>query len=135
MPKGPCCYASRGADQQECRKQGGGSRAPHSSSTSLMLQLGCSFKDEQLCNPFLCLEFMNLRISILDQARRTSSRPDAILVTPCPANPNSLPTLHSHQVLRSMRRNDEVRSSTTPARQLRELNIQNRHIHLIEIKL
>eukprot|EP00983_Pelagomonas_calceolata_P121080 1160765-Pelagomonas_calceolata.AAC.8 len=32
-----------------------------------------------------------------------------------------------------MRRN-EVRSSTTPARQLHELNVQNRHIHIIEIK-
>eukprot|EP00983_Pelagomonas_calceolata_P115713 1160226-Pelagomonas_calceolata.AAC.6 len=33
-----------------------------------------------------------------------------------------------------MRRNDEVKSSATPARQLRKLDIQNRHIHLIEIK-
>eukprot|EP00983_Pelagomonas_calceolata_P026778 840499-Pelagomonas_calceolata.AAC.1 len=33
-----------------------------------------------------------------------------------------------------MRRNEEVRSNTTLARQLHELNIQNRHIHLIEIK-
>eukprot|EP00983_Pelagomonas_calceolata_P117790 1160445-Pelagomonas_calceolata.AAC.9 len=57
-----------------------------------------------------------------------------ILVTPCPANPNRPPTPSSHQVLRSMRRNEVVRSSTTPARQLHELNIQNRHIHLIEIK-
>eukprot|EP00983_Pelagomonas_calceolata_P039507 1137213-Pelagomonas_calceolata.AAC.1 len=32
-----------------------------------------------------------------------------------------------------MRRNEIVRSSTTPARQLRELNIQNCCIHLIEI--
>eukprot|EP00983_Pelagomonas_calceolata_P025394 797462-Pelagomonas_calceolata.AAC.1 len=32
-----------------------------------------------------------------------------------------------------MRRN-EVRSSTTPARQLHGLNVQNCHIHLIEIK-
>eukprot|EP00983_Pelagomonas_calceolata_P060918 1146583-Pelagomonas_calceolata.AAC.5 len=34
-------------------------------------------------------------------------------------------------VVRSVK---EVRSSTTPDRQLQELNIQNRHIHLIEIK-
>eukprot|EP00983_Pelagomonas_calceolata_P081080 1155415-Pelagomonas_calceolata.AAC.3 len=54
----------------------------------------------------------------------------------------------SHRVLRSMRRNDfdldldlhgvrrneELRSSTTPARQLHELNTQIRHIHLIEFK-
>eukprot|EP00983_Pelagomonas_calceolata_P033360 1044690-Pelagomonas_calceolata.AAC.1 len=33
-----------------------------------------------------------------------------------------------------MRRNEVVRSSTTPARQLHEFNIQKRHIHLIEIK-
>eukprot|EP00983_Pelagomonas_calceolata_P123313 1160994-Pelagomonas_calceolata.AAC.7 len=72
--------------------------------------------------------------SIPDQARRTSSRPDASLVTPCPANPNRPPTPSSHRVLRSTRRNEVVRSNTTPARQLHELNIQNRHIHLIEIK-
>eukprot|EP00983_Pelagomonas_calceolata_P015008 477638-Pelagomonas_calceolata.AAC.1 len=72
--------------------------------------------------------------SIPDQSRRSSRRPDANLVTPCPANPNRPPTPPSHWVLRSMRRNDEVRSSTTPARQLHELNIQKRHIHLIEFK-
>eukprot|EP00983_Pelagomonas_calceolata_P122634 1160925-Pelagomonas_calceolata.AAC.3 len=33
-----------------------------------------------------------------------------------------------------MRGNEVTRSSTTPARQLHELNIQNRHFHLIEIK-
>eukprot|EP00983_Pelagomonas_calceolata_P000049 1214-Pelagomonas_calceolata.AAC.1 len=71
--------------------------------------------------------------SIPDQASRTSSRPDAILVTPCPANPNTPPPPSSHQVLCSMRCN-ELRSSTTLARQLHELNVQNRHIHLIEIK-
>eukprot|EP00983_Pelagomonas_calceolata_P084766 1156422-Pelagomonas_calceolata.AAC.3 len=71
--------------------------------------------------------------SIPDQARRNSSCPDAVLVTPCPAIPNRPPTPSSHRVLRSMRRNDEVRSSTTPARQLHDLNIQNRHIHSIEI--
>eukprot|EP00983_Pelagomonas_calceolata_P043082 1138766-Pelagomonas_calceolata.AAC.1 len=49
------------------------------------------------------------------QARRTSSHPDAILVTPCPANPNRTSTSPSHWVLRSMRRIEEVRSSATPA--------------------
>eukprot|EP00983_Pelagomonas_calceolata_P067114 1149353-Pelagomonas_calceolata.AAC.3 len=58
--------------------------------------------------------------SISDQDRRSSSRPDAILVTPCPVNPNRPPTPPSHWVLRSMSRNDEVRSSTTPARQFHE---------------
>eukprot|EP00983_Pelagomonas_calceolata_P040927 1137826-Pelagomonas_calceolata.AAC.1 len=72
--------------------------------------------------------------SIHDQASRNSSHPDPILVTPCSTNPNKPPTSPSHRVLRSMRHNEEVRSNTTPARQLRELNIQERHIHLIEIK-
>eukprot|EP00983_Pelagomonas_calceolata_P000232 7934-Pelagomonas_calceolata.AAC.1 len=35
--------------------------------------------------------------SIPDQARRNSSRPDATLVTPCPANPNRPPTPSSHR--------------------------------------
>eukprot|EP00983_Pelagomonas_calceolata_P042881 1138697-Pelagomonas_calceolata.AAC.1 len=34
--------------------------------------------------------------SIPGQARRTSSHPDAILVTPCSANPNRPPTPSSH---------------------------------------
>eukprot|EP00983_Pelagomonas_calceolata_P070999 1151011-Pelagomonas_calceolata.AAC.1 len=73
--------------------------------------------------------------SISDQARCTSRRPDAILVTPCPANPNIPPTSPSHRVLCSMRGyEEEVRSSTSPARQLHKLSIQNRHNHLPEIK-
>eukprot|EP00983_Pelagomonas_calceolata_P122381 1160902-Pelagomonas_calceolata.AAC.10 len=72
--------------------------------------------------------------SIPDHARRTSSHPHAILVTPCPANPNRPPTPSSHRVLHSMRRNEVVRSNTTPARQPHELSIQNCHIHLLEIK-
>eukprot|EP00983_Pelagomonas_calceolata_P115917 1160252-Pelagomonas_calceolata.AAC.1 len=69
-----------------------------------------------------------------DQAGCNSSCPNAILVNPCPANPNRPPTSPSHWALRSMRSDDAVRSSTTPARQIDELNIQNRHIHLIEVK-
>eukprot|EP00983_Pelagomonas_calceolata_P117012 1160375-Pelagomonas_calceolata.AAC.3 len=69
-----------------------------------------------------------------DQARCTSSRYDAILVTPCPTYPNRPPTPPSHHALRCMRRNEGVRSSTTPARQLHELKIQNCHIHLTEMK-
>eukprot|EP00983_Pelagomonas_calceolata_P021026 660849-Pelagomonas_calceolata.AAC.1 len=77
--------------------------------------------------------------SILDEDRCSSSRPYAVLVTPSPANPNRPPTLPSRStcpswVLRSTRHNDEVRSSSTPARQLHGLNIQKHHIHLIEIK-
>eukprot|EP00983_Pelagomonas_calceolata_P032014 1004637-Pelagomonas_calceolata.AAC.1 len=52
------------------------------------------------------------------QTRRNSSRPDAILVTHLPTNPNRPLTPPSHRVLRSMG------SSTTPAR----------HNHLIEVK-
>eukprot|EP00983_Pelagomonas_calceolata_P045883 1139904-Pelagomonas_calceolata.AAC.1 len=56
--------------------------------------------------------------SIPDQTRRNSSRSNAILVTHCPTNPNRPPTPPSHWGLRSMRRNEVVRSSTTPDRQL-----------------
>eukprot|EP00983_Pelagomonas_calceolata_P070432 1150781-Pelagomonas_calceolata.AAC.3 len=52
--------------------------------------------------------------SIPDQTRRTSSRLDAILVTPQPANPNRPPTLPSHRFFCSMRGNGKVRSSTIP---------------------
>eukprot|EP00983_Pelagomonas_calceolata_P067772 1149616-Pelagomonas_calceolata.AAC.1 len=48
--------------------------------------------------------------SIHDQDRCKSSRPDAILVIPCPANPNTPPTFPSHRVLRSMRGNKEART-------------------------
>eukprot|EP00983_Pelagomonas_calceolata_P000323 10889-Pelagomonas_calceolata.AAC.1 len=69
--------------------------------------------------------------SIPDQARCNPSCPDAFLVTPCPTSPNRPLTSPSHRILHSMRRNEEVRSGTTPARQVYELNIQNRHIHSI----
>eukprot|EP00983_Pelagomonas_calceolata_P001477 49990-Pelagomonas_calceolata.AAC.2 len=54
-----------------------------------------------------------LKPSISDQARCNSSRPDAILTTPWPGYPSETPTLPSHRVLCSIRRNEEVRSSTT----------------------
>eukprot|EP00983_Pelagomonas_calceolata_P039665 1137276-Pelagomonas_calceolata.AAC.1 len=73
--------------------------------------------------------------SIPDQVRRTSSCPDAILVTPCPAKPNRPPTPPSHWVFRSIRGNEEEGSNTTPARQSHELNIQNCHVHSLGIKL
>eukprot|EP00983_Pelagomonas_calceolata_P134056 1162021-Pelagomonas_calceolata.AAC.9 len=92
---------------------------------------GCLAQHDQILNRTIPPYLFDPRIP--DQAMRTSSRPNAILVTPCPANPNIPPTPPSHRVLRSMRRNDEVRSSTPPAGQPHELNIQNRHIHLIEI--
>eukprot|EP00983_Pelagomonas_calceolata_P001823 61144-Pelagomonas_calceolata.AAC.1 len=52
--------------------------------------------------------------SIPDQARGTSSLPDAILVTPCPANLNRPPTPPSHWALRSM--NIGLHSCTLPMR-------------------
>eukprot|EP00983_Pelagomonas_calceolata_P077913 1154062-Pelagomonas_calceolata.AAC.9 len=58
------------------------------------------------------------------QARRNSSRPDEILVTPHPTDLNRPPTPPSHRVLRSMGSSRELRSSTTLARQPHELNIQ-----------
>eukprot|EP00983_Pelagomonas_calceolata_P042726 1138629-Pelagomonas_calceolata.AAC.2 len=67
--------------------------------------------------------------NIPDQARRNSSCPDAILVTPWP-NPNRPTTPPSHRVLSRMSGNELLRSSTTPARQLHELNILNHRIHL-----
>eukprot|EP00983_Pelagomonas_calceolata_P086879 1156849-Pelagomonas_calceolata.AAC.4 len=72
---------------------------------------------------------------IADPARCNSSclQVDADLTTPCPINPNRPLTTPLHRVLRSTRGNEEVKS-TTPAGQLHELNVQNRHIHFIEIK-
>eukprot|EP00983_Pelagomonas_calceolata_P001773 59486-Pelagomonas_calceolata.AAC.1 len=68
--------------------------------------------------------------SIPDRDRHYSSRPDAISVTPCPSYQNRPFSFLSHLVLHSMRGNkDLISSSTTPARQLQELNI-----HFIEIK-
>eukprot|EP00983_Pelagomonas_calceolata_P064935 1148371-Pelagomonas_calceolata.AAC.1 len=43
--------------------------------------------------------------SIPNQPRRNSSRPNAILITTCPANPYRPTTSPSHRVLRSMRDN------------------------------
>eukprot|EP00983_Pelagomonas_calceolata_P060312 1146310-Pelagomonas_calceolata.AAC.6 len=48
----------------------------------------------------------------LMSSRRNSSRPDAILVTPHPTNPNRPPTPSSHRLLRS------TGSDTTPAHPL-----------------
>eukprot|EP00983_Pelagomonas_calceolata_P064971 1148388-Pelagomonas_calceolata.AAC.2 len=53
-------------------------------------------------------------LSITDQARRNSSRLDAILVTPCPANPKRSPASPSRRVFRSMRRNEEEAAQFQP---------------------
>eukprot|EP00983_Pelagomonas_calceolata_P033894 1061917-Pelagomonas_calceolata.AAC.1 len=71
---------------------------------------------EQVSNRVVPSNLFKPTISI--QNRRNSSRPDAILVTPHPTNPNRPPPPPSDRVLRSMG------SNTTPAR----------HIHLIETK-
>ncbi len=76
--------------------------------------------------------------NIPEQVRRTSSRPDAILVTPQPTNTNMQAPPPSHRVLRSntcnARHSREVTRSTNRARQHHEPNIPERHIHLIEVK-
>jgi len=76
--------------------------------------------------------------NIPEQARRTSSRPDAILVTPQPTNTNRQAPPPSHRVLRSntysTRHSREVARSTNRTRQPHEPNIPERHIHLIEVK-
>eukprot|EP00983_Pelagomonas_calceolata_P027209 855271-Pelagomonas_calceolata.AAC.1 len=50
---------------------------------------------EQVYNRVTPLYLFNS--SIPDQARQTSSRPNAILVTPCPASPNRPPPPSSHR--------------------------------------
>eukprot|EP00983_Pelagomonas_calceolata_P086116 1156693-Pelagomonas_calceolata.AAC.6 len=57
---------------------------------------------------------------IPDQTRCSSSRPDAILVTPCLTNPNRPRASPSHRVLRSMRGNEEIKycEDTRPGAQL-----------------
>eukprot|EP00983_Pelagomonas_calceolata_P056329 1144547-Pelagomonas_calceolata.AAC.1 len=52
--------------------------------------------------------------------RRNSSRPDAILVTPCPANPNVPPTAPSHRVLCSLQPYPTLSYPTRRARRAHE---------------
>eukprot|EP00983_Pelagomonas_calceolata_P055238 1144059-Pelagomonas_calceolata.AAC.1 len=71
------------------------------------------------------------------RSRLTSSRPDAILITPHKAKPTpSCPssTRSHHHALRS-RHNPTLRTTTADrVRQPDQLNVNQRHVHLIEIK-
>ncbi len=58
----------------------------------------------------------------------TSSRPDAILVTPLPTKTHKLPiTPHLHQVPRSRQHGRDVH-------RVQELNVNKREIHFVEVK-
>jgi len=64
------------------------------------------------------------RLSARD--RLTSSRPDAILVTPLPTKKSKSPTTpHLHQV-------SQPRQPSRDVRRVQELNINMREIHLVE---
>ncbi len=66
------------------------------------------------------------RLSARD--RLTSSRPDAIFVTPLPTKKPKLPTTpHLHQV-------SQPRQPSRDVRRAHELNVNMREIHLVEIK-
>jgi len=59
--------------------------------------------------------------------RLTSSRPDAILVTPLPKKPKLPTTPHLHQV-------SQPRQPSRDVRRAHELNVNMREIHLVEVK-
>jgi len=66
------------------------------------------------------------RLSARDKI--TSSRPDAILVTPLPTQKHKLPiTPHLHQVPCSRQHSKDVH-------RVQELNVNKREIHLVEVK-
>jgi len=65
------------------------------------------------------------RLSARD--RLTSSRPDAILVTPLPKKPKLPTTPHLHQV-------SQQRQPSRHVRRAHELNVNMREIHLVEAK-
>ncbi len=68
---------------------------------------------------------LGARLSARD--RHTSSRPDAILVTPLPKKPKLPTTPHLHQVSQSRQPSRDVRRA-------HELNVNMREIHLVEVK-
>ncbi len=65
------------------------------------------------------------RLSARD--RLTSSRPDAILVTPLPKKPKLPTSPHLHQV-------SQPRQPSRDVRRAHELNVNMREIHLVEVK-
>jgi len=77
--------------------------------------------------------------NVSHRSRLTTSRPDAILITPYHAKPNSSSPSSSSDspsryMLRSRHRNMQETSMTNRVRQPHLLNATQRHVHLIEIK-
>eukprot|EP00983_Pelagomonas_calceolata_P084804 1156435-Pelagomonas_calceolata.AAC.1 len=72
--------------------------------------------------------------NFLQRSRLTSSRPDAILVTPYQAKPTSSTSCSHYHKLRS-RHNPTQRITTAKrVKQPHKLNVKQRHVHSIEIK-
>eukprot|EP00983_Pelagomonas_calceolata_P023559 742483-Pelagomonas_calceolata.AAC.1 len=70
------------------------------------------------------------------RSRVTSSRPDAILITPYKAKttPSSPSTSCSHHHVLRRKHNHTLRTTTANCvSQPRQLNVNQRHVHLIEI--
>jgi hypothetical protein len=77
--------------------------------------------------------------NISERSRLTTSRPDAILITPYNAKPNSSSPSSSSDspsryMLRSRHRNMQRTSTASRVRQPHHLTPNQRHVHLIEIK-
>eukprot|EP00983_Pelagomonas_calceolata_P050342 1141936-Pelagomonas_calceolata.AAC.1 len=79
--------------------------------------------------------------NFLKRSKLKSNRPDAILITPYQAKPtpsssfSSSPSSScSHYVLRSRNSPTQRICVTIHVRQPRQLNVNQRHVHLIEIK-
>jgi hypothetical protein len=66
--------------------------------------------------------------------RLTSSRPDAILVTPVRTKPTTPPSYSSCQVLRNSNRTQQRHNNQATTRLPHQLSIQGRHVQLIEVK-
>eukprot|EP00983_Pelagomonas_calceolata_P042859 1138679-Pelagomonas_calceolata.AAC.2 len=72
-----------------------------------------------------------------ERSRLTSSRPDAILITRCKAKPTSFSPFTSCSHRRALRSRHNLTLRTTTAnrvRQPQQLSVNQRHVHLIEIK-
>eukprot|EP00983_Pelagomonas_calceolata_P013073 417952-Pelagomonas_calceolata.AAC.1 len=69
------------------------------------------------------------------RSRLTTSRPDAILITPCKAKPapSSPSSIRSHHALRSRHNPIQRTTQANRVRQPHQLNVNQRHMHLIEI--
>eukprot|EP00983_Pelagomonas_calceolata_P023711 746521-Pelagomonas_calceolata.AAC.1 len=83
--------------------------------------------------------FLSLPSNLSMRVRNTSSRPDAILVIPCNAQPTSdkVSSSCSHHVLRSRHGNTQRADIASQVRQCHQLHASQRHVYrgdLIEIK-